>query len=179
MNVSISYIIMFKFYIITKTDYLRFFLILEVFDYLKKSWLDPYREKFVSCWINQTINFRQTTTNRVESMHATLKSHFPSHRNTLDKLVLYVDHVVDRQYAEIRSSFETSLRKVMTHHKKQPMLAYILRKVSIYAIELLSMELKRKEDGLRAYGASCGCQLFTSCGLPCACRLEKLENKGN
>ncbi|KAJ0929996.1 hypothetical protein HanPSC8_Chr04g0144241 [Helianthus annuus] len=59
------------------------------------------------------------------------------------------------------------------------MLAYILRKVSIYAIELLSMELKRKEDGLRAYGASCGCQLFTSCGLPCACRLEKLENKGS
>ena len=112
-------------------------------------------------------------------MHATLKSHFPSHRNTLDKLVLYVDHVVAKQYAEIRSSFETSLRKVMTHHKNQPMLAYILRKVSIYAIELLSMELKRKEDGLRAYGASCGCQLFTSCGLPCACRLEKLENKGN
>ncbi|KAJ0693866.1 putative FHY3/FAR1 family protein [Helianthus annuus] len=111
-------------------------------------------------------------------MHATLKSHFPSHRNTLDKLVLYVDHVVDRQYAEIRSSFETSLRKVMTHHKNQPMLAYILRKISIYAIELLSMELKRKEDGLRAYGASCGCQLFTSCGLPCACRLEKMENNG-
>ncbi|MFS7959222.1 putative MULE transposase domain, FHY3/FAR1 family [Helianthus anomalus] len=151
----------------------------QVFDYLKKSWLDPYREKFVSCWINRTINFHQTTTNRVESMHATLKSHFPSHRNTLDKLVLYVDHVVDKQYTEIRSSFETSLRKVMTHHKNQPMLAYILRKVSIYAIELLSMELKRKEDGLRAYGANCGCQLFTSCGLPCACRLEKLENKAN
>ncbi|KAJ0489592.1 putative transcription factor FAR family [Helianthus annuus] len=150
----------------------------QVYDYMKKSWLDPYREKFVSCWINQTINFRQTTTNRVESMHATLKSHFPSHRNTLDKLVLYVDHVVAKQYTEIRNTFETSLRKVMTHHKNQPMLAYILRKVSIYAIELLSMELKRKEDGLRAYGASCGCQLFTSCGLPCACRLEKLENKG-
>ncbi|KAJ0870310.1 putative transcription factor FAR family [Helianthus annuus] len=150
----------------------------QVYDYMKKSWLDPYREKFVSCWINRTINFHQTTTNRVESMHATLKSHFPSHHNTLDKLVLYVDHVVAKQYTEIRSTFETSLRKVMTHHKNQPMLAYILRKVSIYAIELLSIELKRKEDGLRAYGASCGCQLFTSCGLPCVCRLEKVENKG-
>ena len=146
---------------------------------MKKSWLDPYREKFVSCWINKTINFHQTTTNRVEGMHATLKSHFPSHRNTLDKLVLYVDHVVDRQYTEISSSFETSLRKVMKHHKDHPMLANILRKVSIFAIELLNMELKRKEDGLRAYGASCGCQLFTSCGLPGACRLEKLENNGN
>ncbi|KAM0018798.1 putative MULE transposase domain, FHY3/FAR1 family [Helianthus debilis subsp. tardiflorus] len=156
-----------------------YFLHNYVFDYLMKSWLDPYREKFVSCWINKIINFHQTTTNRVEGMHATLKSQFPSHRNTLDKLVLYVDHVVDRQYAKIRSSFETSLRKVMKHHKDQPMLAYILRKVSIYVIELLSMELKRKEDRLRAYGASFGCQLFTSCGLPCACRLEMLENNGN
>ncbi|MFS8001314.1 hypothetical protein Hanom_Chr13g01188891 [Helianthus anomalus] len=55
------------------------------------------------------------------------------------------------------------------------MLANILRKVAIYAIERMAFELRRKEDGLRAYGATYGCQLIASCGLPCVCRLEKLE----
>ena len=145
---------------------------------MKKSWLDPYREKFVAAWTYKTLNFHQTTTNRVEGMHALLKSHLPSHRNTLVKLVAFVDHMVEKQYTEIKRGFETSLRKVMNHHKAHPMLAYILRKVSIYAIELICFELRRKEDGLRAYGSTCGCQLFTSCGLPCACRLEKLEKNG-
>jgi hypothetical protein len=141
--------------------------------------LEPYREKFVAAWTNRTINFHQTTTNRVEGMHALLKKDLPSHRNTLVKLVSFVDNIVEKQHREIKRGFETSIRKVMNHHKENPMLANILRKVSLFAIELLDFELKRKEENLRAYGTSCGCQLFTSCGLPCACRLEVLENKGN
>ena len=145
---------------------------------MKKSWLDLYYEKFVAAWTYKTLNFHQTTTNRVEGMHALLKSHLLSHRNTLVKLVGFVDHIVEKQYTKIKRCFETSLRKVMNHHKVHPMLANVLRKVSIYAIELMAFELRRKEDGLRVYGSTCGCQLWTSCGLPCAYRLEKLEKNG-
>ena len=141
--------------------------------------MDTYRHKFVSAWTNETINFHQTTTNRVEGMHSLLKSHLPSHRNTLVKLVGFIDVMVEKQYTEIKRGFETSLRKVMNHHKKEPMLSNLLRKISIYALELLYFELRRMEDGLRMYGSTCGCQLFTSCGLPCACRMEQLQQRGN
>jgi hypothetical protein len=115
----------------------------------------------------------------VEGLHALLKSHLRSRRNTLVKIVGFVDVIVEKQYTEIRRGFETSLRKVMNHHREEPMLGKLLRKVSIFALDLLTFELRRMEDGLRLYGTSCGCQLFTSCGLPCACRLEQLQSKGN
>ena len=155
-----------------------FFVFSEVFEYTNDSWLEPYREKFVAAWTNRTLNFHQTTTNRVEGMHAILKKDLPSHRNTLVKLVKFVDKIVERQYTEIKRGFETSIRKVMNHHKKIPMLAMLLRNVSIFAIDLIAIELRRKELNLKSHGSTCGCQLFTSCGLPCACRLEELENNG-
>jgi len=77
-------------------------------------------------------------------MHALLKKDLPSHRNTLVKLVRFVDKIVDRQYTEIKREFETSIRKVMNHHKNIPMLAGVLWKVSIYALDLLEIEQKRK-----------------------------------
>ncbi|KAK1410096.1 hypothetical protein QVD17_36629 [Tagetes erecta] len=146
----------------------------EVFEYVHDNWLKPYRQKFVSAWTNRTINFHQTTTNRVEGMHALFKKDLPSHRNSLVKLVKFVDRMVNRQYTEIKRAFEISIRKVMNHHRNVPMFAGVLRKMSIYAIDLLSIELKRKDLKLKKYGSTCGCQLFTSCGLPCACRLEGL-----
>lgn len=155
------------------------FIFSETFEYMKNNWLDPYREKFVAAWTNRTLNFHQTTTNRVEGMHALLKSDLPSHRNSLAKIVRFVNHMVEKQYTEIRRDFELSIRKIMNHHKAQPMLQNLLKKVSLYALDLLVMEIQCVEVSLRRYGTSCGCQLFHSCGLPCACRLEKLERNGN
>jgi hypothetical protein len=143
-----------------------------------KNWLVPYREKFVSAWTNRTLNFHQTTTNRVEGMHALLKKHLPNHRNSLVKIVDFIDLMVDKQYTVIKATFETSIRKVMNHHKADPMLANITRKVSLFAIDLIVNERKRAEGTLPFYGATCGCQLFTSCGLPCACRIEQLQKQG-
>ena len=151
----------------------------EAFEYTMDSWLEPYRQKFVTAWTSRLINFHQTTTNRVEGMHSLLKSHFRGNRNSLAKIVGFVDQMVDRQYTEIRKGFETSLRKVMNHHKTQPLLRNLHRKVSLHALDLLYSEIKPVEVSLRRYGTSCGCQLHTSCGLPCACRLERLEREGN
>ena len=59
------------------------------------------------------------------------------------------------------------------------MLKFMFGYVSIFAIEKIYKELQERKASMRTYGATCGCQLFTSCGLPCACRLEKLENEGD
>ncbi|XP_058784248.1 protein FAR-RED ELONGATED HYPOCOTYL 3-like [Vicia villosa] len=42
-------------------------------DYVKNTWLIPYRQIFVSAWIDRVLHFGNTTTNRVESAHWKLK----------------------------------------------------------------------------------------------------------
>ena len=151
----------------------------DVFTYTKNNWLDRFRQKFVSAWTNQTLNFRQTTTNRVEGMHAKTKSYLPSNRNSLSTIVKSVDQMVDKQYRDIKKGFEESLRKTMNHHKKQPLLEKLLRKVSKHALQLIYEEIDRLQTSMRRYNNTCGCQLYTSCALPCACRLEQLQINGN
>ena len=151
----------------------------DVFDYVNKQWLQPCRTKFVSAWINQTLNFHQTTTNRVESQHSELKRHCGSHHNALHKIVGYIHDIVIKQRRLVNKSLEDSLSKVMKHHRDLPILDNLRGHVSHHALNLLDNELHRRLTILRTYDATCGCHLFKSCGLPCACRLERYENTGN
>ncbi|CAK8574546.1 unnamed protein product [Lathyrus sativus] len=41
----------------------------EFIDYVKDTWLTPYRQRFVGAWINRVLHLGNTTTNRVESAH--------------------------------------------------------------------------------------------------------------
>ncbi|GJV04738.1 FAR1-related sequence 5-like protein [Tanacetum coccineum] len=44
-----------------------------VLSYVDDNWLNNHKEKFVSAWCDQSFNFGNRTTNRVESQHAKLK----------------------------------------------------------------------------------------------------------
>ncbi|KAL8497979.1 hypothetical protein ACS0TY_021359 [Phlomoides rotata] len=57
-----------------------------------KNWIDPYKEKFVSCWTNNILHYGNTTTNRVECHHSALKRQLKmsieeSERGTIDPLL--------------------------------------------------------------------------------------------
>ncbi|KAL8534876.1 hypothetical protein ACS0TY_010779 [Phlomoides rotata] len=57
-----------------------------------KNWIDPYKEKFVSCWTNNILHYGNTTTNRVEGHHSALKRQLKtsieeSERGTVDPLL--------------------------------------------------------------------------------------------
>ncbi|XP_021992322.1 uncharacterized protein LOC110889122 [Helianthus annuus] len=53
------------------------------------------------------------------------------------------------------------------------MFQHLLGKVSHKALDLLHGEAIRRLDVLERFNSSCGCQMWHSCGLPCACRIEK------
>jgi hypothetical protein len=95
----------------------------------------------------------------------------------------FVDEVVKIQYTEIRYTFGTSLSKIMNPHRQVrnshggEMFLDLYRKVSHKAINLLEKECKRIHT-LRRNNETCGHQLYSSCGLPCACRLERIINAG-
>ena len=90
---------------------------------------------------------------------------------------MLVDQVLESQRIAINYSFQVSRSKRMVHHNI-PMLEDLLGNVSHAAIEMLLLELK-KIDYLRTTKKTCGHQLLTSCGLPCACRLDWYERTGN
>ncbi|XP_073222075.1 uncharacterized protein [Cicer arietinum] len=43
------------------------------YDYVHEQWLIPHKERFVEAWTNRVMHFGNTTTQRVESAHWSLK----------------------------------------------------------------------------------------------------------
>lgn len=132
---------------------------------------------FVSAWIDKNRNFGQRTTNRVESQHSLLKKSLHATNNTLDNIVGHVIQIVKSQAEAINESFERSKIFRMAHHNDDQF-ELLKGNVSHVALDLLVGE-KAKIQMLIASNSSCGCHLFTSCGLPCACRLLNSMNSLN
>ncbi|KAD2804648.1 hypothetical protein E3N88_38025 [Mikania micrantha] len=74
------------------------------------------------------------------------------------------------QEEDIKESFERSIIFRMAHHNDDQF-ELLKENVSHVALVLLVGE-KAKIRMLITSNSSCGCHLFTSCGLPCACRLS-------
>ncbi|XP_035845780.1 protein FAR1-RELATED SEQUENCE 5-like [Helianthus annuus] len=142
-----------------------------VFNYMYDNWLKDYKEMFVFAWTDKRRNFGNRTTNRVESQHTNLKRYVLD-RSSLDRVVGCVREIVETQFSEIRKTFRESIEKRMNHHK-HPLYQHLLGKVSHTALDLLNGEAIRKLDVLKRFHSSCGCQMWYSCGLPCACRIGK------
>ncbi|KAF5822950.1 putative MULE transposase domain, FHY3/FAR1 family [Helianthus annuus] len=147
-----------------------------VYDYVYENWLKDYKEMFVYAWTDKCRNFGQRTTNRVESQHANLKRYI-TRGSSLVRIARCVIDIVETQYDEIQKSFTESIEKTMNHHR-HPLFDNLRGKVSHEALDLLAKELMRKLEVLRKLNASCGCHMWLSCGLPCACRLENYKRTG-
>ncbi|KAJ0548314.1 putative OTU domain, MULE transposase domain, FHY3/FAR1 family [Helianthus annuus] len=134
------------------------------------------RDRFVSFWSDQHLNFGQRTTNRAEGQHALLKQYLGDSNYTLEKVVPLIDKLIRNQVTEIKGSIETSRSRTLGHHNK-PIFNLLLKKVSHACLELISDEVNEIEK-LKLYNRTCACRLYTSCGLSCACRLEPYTTNG-
>lgn len=92
-------------------------------------------------------------------------------KSHLDKFVGIIDDIVRIQYTEIKASFGESMNKIMHLHKNKTFIL-LLTKVSIEALDVLTGEMNRVQS-LKQKEESCGCQIRTSCGLPCACEISQ------
>lgn len=130
----------------------------------------------MSAWIDQRLNFKQHTNNRVESQHALLKSYLRSKRSTMDKFIPVINTMVLSQEKAIKQSFTDSKIRVMNHHNIE-LFSMILGFVSHSALEHLTKETDRLQKLLDSH-YPCGCRLYNSCGLPCACRIQNYLQTG-
>ncbi|XP_076928108.1 uncharacterized protein LOC143591946 [Bidens hawaiensis] len=143
----------------------------KVWYYIHNNWLEPYKHKFVACCIDDRRNYDEHTTNRVEGQHANLKRYLHGTNNMHDTVARHVLKVVNSQMVQIGGTFEESRSKVMEEYRRHYWLKKLINRVSIMALQLIVKEYHLIES-MRDDRASCSHHLFTSTGLPCACRLE-------
>ncbi|XP_050918727.1 uncharacterized protein LOC127136177 [Lathyrus oleraceus] len=67
--------------------------------------LDQVKEKIVCAWIDQVKHLRNTTTNRVESVHATLKNWLGNSKENLCRDWESVNQIIQNKHDEIKTSF--------------------------------------------------------------------------
>ncbi|CAH9077106.1 unnamed protein product, partial [Cuscuta epithymum] len=137
-----------------------------VIEYVRDTWLNPYKERFVAAWTNKIMHFGNLTTNRAESAHAKLKKLLGSSQLDFDCSWKTINALILLQHTEIKASFEQSLNVV--EHNFRPALFKELRGlISRKALNLILTESERANDvGLDT--KLCGCVMRSTHGLPCA-----------
>ncbi|XP_076921526.1 PKS-NRPS hybrid synthetase cheA-like [Bidens hawaiensis] len=142
----------------------------EAWYYIRDNWLVPYKEKFVSCWIDDRLNFGEHTTNRVEGQHANLKRYLPGPNNSLDSIVAFALEVVNSQMEEINATLENSRVRIKKYHKLT-LFEKLHKWVLLFSIAKLDKELTLL-DTLQDTAVECDHRLQTSWGFPCACKIN-------
>ncbi|XP_027940130.1 uncharacterized protein LOC114194217 [Vigna unguiculata] len=143
------------------------------FEYVNDSWIIPYKKFFVKAWTNKVMHLGNTTSNKVESAHWSLKKVLGSSMGDLCSCWDGIHNVIILQHNEIKASFERSLNLISDSYKA---LSYrrLVGNISRCALELLAPELERvKKIGFDS--SRCGCILRQTYGLPCACELARYD----
>ncbi|XP_068483428.1 uncharacterized protein [Phaseolus vulgaris] len=138
-------------------------------EYVISTWLNPHKEKFVKAWTDKVMHLGNTTSNRVEAAHWSLKRILETSMGDLCFCWESINKMIILQHNAIKSSFEKSLHVVshvfnVTRYKK------LFGFVSKYALQYIAEESDRVQYvGLDK--SRCGCTIRSTHGLPCACEL--------
>src|SRR3954464_14851312 len=74
----------------------------DLLKYIESTILDKVKEKFVCAWTDKVIHLGNTTTNRVESTHATLKNLLCDRKDDLCKAWDTINHMITNQHNKIQ-----------------------------------------------------------------------------
>ena len=135
--------------------------------YLVRTWI-PLRHKFVRAWTNDCMHFGNHTASRVESQHSSFKYYLGSGNSSFDTLFKRAHEQITNQQTRIRQALQESLSSVPRNSRLRTY-KLLYHKVSIHALEMLTMERNRMLDLGEYVINRCGCVLQYTHGLPCAC----------
>jgi hypothetical protein len=144
----------------------------EIITYLSTVWI-PLREHFCHYAINEIPHLDNTTTQRVEGMHAALKSYLGGTRIDIKGLKDGFNRFITKQLRDYRKNYLEQKVKVPTEIPSG-FFNNVLRKISIFALSKLMGEY---EKALAANEEQCSNFLRPVLGLPCSHILRtKIEN---
>ncbi|XP_074300785.1 uncharacterized protein LOC141632105 [Silene latifolia] len=136
--------------------------------YCKETWIDKYKERFVSAWTNNVLHFGNVTTNRVESAHAALKRLLRTSVGGFDTVFETIHQLVTLQIRKIDEDLETSLSKELHVSRAMSVYRRLSFNVTHHAITTIDRQFKK--------GNCNGCAITITHGLPCTCDINRLLN---
>ncbi|XP_058776823.1 uncharacterized protein LOC131651173 [Vicia villosa] len=149
----------------------------DLLKYIKSTILDKVKEKFVCAWTDKVRHLGNTTTNRVESAHATLKNWLCDSKGDLCKAWDTINHMISNQHNEIQTSFGRSITVLEHRFKNNILYSQLIGNVSRAGLNYIFHEANRGET-IGGDTAKCGCTITITYGLPCACAIAKKVRLG-
>ncbi|KAK9756697.1 hypothetical protein RND81_01G115400 [Saponaria officinalis] len=143
--------------------------------YISRIW-GEYATKFVLCYTNDYFHIGNTATSRVESAHSLLKAWLKISHLRLDTVWSRIHSMLEGQHSKIRKELEDSMSRPRITHR---LFSLVQGKVSTKVIEIMEDGVKRGVALGIGLELGHGCFLRTTHGLPCACTLIYLKNKGS
>lgn len=136
-------------------------------EYALKTWIKPWKEHFIFCFIDKYRHFGHYTTSVVESLHSTFKASLWSRTGDLMFVFRALDAFWKGQIANIQILQSLKMNKLLTATLK-PLYSVIRSKASSVALQLLlQQEGSFKADLSEAPANSCPCKMAVAYGLPC------------
>ncbi|XP_050379563.1 uncharacterized protein LOC126796892 [Argentina anserina] len=141
-------------------------------NYVKNSWLDKYKERFVVACTDNCMHIGTTTSNRVESVHSKLKRQLKSSLFDFNNSWDNIHSLMELHHTDIKASFEKS-RCFLQNNFKHDYLKELISYVSIEALNKIVCEAERIKNIKDL--VFCGCAIRTTHGLPCAHEIAEFK----
>ena len=131
----------------------------------------------MSVWTDRVFHIGNTSSNRVEGAHNTLKSSLlRSRRHTFLTMFHLIKNSMTILVSEIKKQFTMSLN-LQSHTISIPFFKNIKGSVSSECTKILGAEYEKSTKGITPE-TGCNCALQVTIGLPCACKIAALEREG-
>ncbi|KAH0989406.1 hypothetical protein GBA52_000889 [Prunus armeniaca] len=140
-------------------------------EYVKNTWLNEYKERFVSVWTDTCMHFGHTTSNRVEGASAKLKQLLGNSRGSFETSWEKIHSLLELQHLDIKVSLEkclTIIQRNFMHDELKELRGF----VSTVALNIIVCESK-KGNSVGLDSSSCSCTIRHTHGLPCVHEIAK------
>lgn len=145
--------------------------------YVKKTWLQPYKEKLVKAWVDQHMHFGNAVTSRVEGIHALLKSYLKTSKFDLFDVWRIIKHAVENQLAELQATQARQQMRKQLGHAGRDFFSNVYGWVSHEAIKRVDDQRRLLTEGgpTRPLSPRCTGTFTRTYDLPCAHQIKTMQ----
>jgi hypothetical protein len=145
--------------------------------YIKKTWLELYKEKLVRAWVDQHMHFGNMATSRVEGIHALLKSYLNTNKSDLLDARGTIKHAVENQLSELQSTQVRQHTRKPTEHLDSSLFSVLRGGVFHEAMKKVEEQRRLLENIDPPVSSVCTGTFTRPFGLPCVHKIKSLQDQ--
>ncbi|KAG1439492.1 hypothetical protein G6F56_012278 [Rhizopus delemar] len=115
-------------------------------DYIKDTWVENHKEKFVAAWTDEHMHFNSTSSSRVEGAHLMLKRYIKSSTGHIDTVFERIHNSITNQLQQIDVQHARLTIIKNNVWRNVPMINKVRTRVSGFALEIAFQQYKKLES---------------------------------